>query len=757
MRKAVSAYWAMGACLSGFTALAAPGGASSAEEDPLDVYNVAWDSPSSNSRQSMPIGNGDIGLNVWVEEGGALLFYIGKTDAWDERGELLKLGRVRVSFSPNPFEKGLPFRQVLKLRQGEIAIRAGEESLAMDLRVWVDANRPLIHVEATGQRVFRIEAAVERWRESDQAVPFSDGRAIWFHRNETSDFASRLKAHNLAGLEQTYRDPLLNRTFGGLMQVRGTVVKRDDPGALFSPLPRKSFDVQIHVLTDQTPTVEEWQERLERSAVEFGLVGVAASRKAHQAWWGDFWNRSWIRVATNGDRGGRPSAESASEGKEREASPPAEGHLVSQAYVLQRFISASSGRGAYPIKFNGSIFTVEYPDRDNGNPDFRAWGPDYWLQNTRLPYWPLIASGDFDMLQPLYRMYTRTLPLQKERTKRYFGHSGAYFPETMSFWGLSRDGDYGTDPKDREGQPISWHKNGYIRREWQGGIEVLAMMLDYYAYALDEAFLKNHLLPYANEIITFYDEHYKRDEKGKILFHPAQALETWWDCTNPMPEIAGLKFTLAKLAALPDELTSETQRAKWRKMLQELPPIPTREEDGKVMLSPAGKFETKQNSENPELYAVFPYRLYGVGKPDIEIARLALEKRQHAGPHGWRQDETQMAFLGLAEQARDYVVQRAAQKNKDARFPAIWGPNMDWTPDQTHGGNLMMALQTMLMQCEGDAIRLFPAWPKEWDVDFKLRAPKQTIVEGTLRSGKLERLKVAPKAREKDVIVLEPQ
>ncbi len=30
--------------------------------------NVIWDSPSKNSSGSMPLGNGETGLNVWVEE-----------------------------------------------------------------------------------------------------------------------------------------------------------------------------------------------------------------------------------------------------------------------------------------------------------------------------------------------------------------------------------------------------------------------------------------------------------------------------------------------------------------------------------------------------------------------------------------------------------------------------------------------------------------------------------------------------------------
>src|SRR4030042_5652301 len=66
--------------------------------DPLQAlakYDVTWDSPSRDAWGTMPTGNGDIGLNVWAEESGDLLFYIGKTDLWDDNSRLLKLGRVR--------------------------------------------------------------------------------------------------------------------------------------------------------------------------------------------------------------------------------------------------------------------------------------------------------------------------------------------------------------------------------------------------------------------------------------------------------------------------------------------------------------------------------------------------------------------------------------------------------------------------------------------------------------------------------------
>jgi len=60
----------------------------------------------------------------------------------------------------------------------------------------------------------------------------------------------------------------------------------------------------------------------------------------------------------------------------------------------------------------------------------------------------------------------------------------------------------------------------------------------------------------------------------------------------------------------------------------------------------------------------------------------------------------------------------------------------------------------MLLQYEGKDILLFPAWPKGWDVEFKLHAPWETVVEGKTRDGKIESLRVTPGQRRGDIHVL---
>ena len=386
--------------------------------------------------------------------------------------------------------------------------------------------------------------------------------------------------------------------------------------------------------------------------------------------------------------------------------------------------------------------------------DYRRWGGPYWFQNTRLIYWPMLASGDYELMQPFFDMYREALMLAQKRTKIYFNHEGAFFPETMYFWGAYANSNYGWN---REGKPPSWIENTYIRNYFTGNLELLAMGLEYAAYfPQDRQFVSSTLGPLADLIVLFFDQHFERNEAGRIRLSPSQSLETWQEAVNPLPDVAGLHYVLTRLQSDKIPLSKPAQNA-LRKLLQQLPEIPTKDSGGKKVLAPAERFlGTIKNSENPELYAVFPFRLYAVEKPGLEIGRDTFEARSFKKTGGWQQDAIQAAYLGLAKVAREYVVDNFTA-NTGQRFPAFWGPNFDWTPDQTHGNVAAMALQSMLLQTDGARILVAPAWPKDWDVDFKLYASNNTAVEGSIKGGKLEHVKVTPGKRSSDVTRMDLQ
>ncbi|MGA9120327.1 MAG: DUF5703 domain-containing protein [Bacteroidota bacterium] len=726
-------------------------------------YNIEWKTPSTDYNGSMPIGNGDIGINAWVDPSGGLSFYIGKSDSWGDNGRLLKVGRVDLSLVPPPDTPLVGFNQTLHLDQGVMVVQFGVPGDRTSISLWVDANHPVIHLEIKSDRPKIAVAAINLWRtkrdtlsmvevsdifygrksehggealtivEPDSLSPPRPHQIGWFHRNVKS-VGPALTAR-IQGMEAFPRpDPLLHRVFGALISTPGAQ-RRDGAHLMSSSAKHHLFN--IPVVTEHPASSAAWLEHAEKIVSEAEGESIDALRSAHIRWWRSFWSRSWIDV-TGVDT--------------TDAVESTDAFDVSRAYALQRYMSACAGRGRYPIKFNGSIFTVPF-DHEPGDADYRRWGPGYWWQNTRLPYYSMCTSGDYDLMKPLFRMYGKDLmPLFRYRTHLFLNHDGAYIPECIYFWGDMFTETYGWTPfaerKDKL-QESRWHK-----WEWVSGLELVWLMLEYYEHTLDPTFLAEMLLPAAHQVLTFFDQQYRLDANGKLLMHPAQSAETWWNCTNPMPEIAGLHAVLRRLQALPVQATSAKERRFWISLEGKLPELPTRELDGVRMLAPADNFADKQNIENPELYAVFPFRLVAFDTPTRELGVEAFRYRQDRGNAGWRQDDLFAAYLGLADTVKSYIVGRAKNKNVESRFPAFWGPNYDWTPDQDHGSVLLKALQAMVIQTEGRKIFLLPAWPKSWNVEFKLHAPLNTTVEGRYVRGEFKEIRVSPAGRSKDLVFL---
>ena len=713
--------------------------------------DIIWHTPSTDEHGSMPLGNGEVGVNLWTEGGRDLCFYVARTDAWDGDGRLCKLGRVRLRLPENSFAAGAPFVQRLDLATATVRIRTD----GLGIVAWVDANAPVVRIAIESREAIPLDVTTELWRtdriiddvdelfafvrqespsetahETPDDVLDAGGDALaWCHHNRHSTWSANLGVQFLGewARDHAAEDPLLGRAFGCL--VAGNGLHRAGPLALTGPA-RRHWQVSV---TTACARVGEPAELL--PVLRQSHAPAEAARPAHEAWWSAFWQRSWIHVS------GDAAAEA-----------------VTRGYALQRYLFACAGRGGFPIKFNGSLFTVT--GRDKGKvftPDWRRWGGAYWFQNTRLAYWPMLMAGDQEMVRPLFRMYLDALPLAEARTRAHHDLPGACMPETTTFWGAWGASDYGYPAVRAEVHAGRAARNdyhpfsgpddrhavcGYLRRYFQGTIELLALGLDCHAISPDAAWVEGTLLPLARSYLTFFAAYWpQRDAYGRMVLSPAMSLETWQDADNPLPEIAGLGWVLERLLQLPG--VGEADRATWTELRAALPPLPSRWHGwiGERYLIPAERYNANLNCENPELNAVFPYRIYGVGKPDLPVGRSTWKRRLNPmGAQGWCQDPIQAAMLGLGQEAKGLVVQGATTSDPGSRFPAFWGPNFDWTPDQDHGGVLMIALQRMVLQAEPGRIDLLPAWPKGWDVDFRLHAPGGRVVEGCFAGGNWQQL-----------------
>jgi alpha-L-fucosidase 2 len=754
-----------------------------APESRMNRYNVVWNTPSKDATGVMPLGNGDIAAGVYAIENGDLYLLLAKNDAFTYMGDIFKTGRVRVSLKPNPFLTGKSFRQTLDISTGSILIEAD----GMILRIWADANHPVYHVEINSPEQVAVTVQPDLWKRIDYTVfnvvkfytaaggwhpaeePTQDvrleraGKILWYYAvGDRSTYKDDLKFYNVENMASKFPDPFRFNTFGNLLECPQLTLS----GGVLSGK-GKTFDIRVHSLTMQTPEPSKWVESIEKLATR--PVNLKKDWTAHCQWWTDFWDRSWIIASDNTQPkeirekfNGEPSVTGTREEKDGAA-------LTSQSYNIFRFLMASQSRGRIQAKFNGGLFTqqlkmkrqdkrsrsnmVQQPDSSwLTNEDDRLWGRRFTYQNQRLLYWPLLVSGDYDIMKPFFSYYSGMLEMRKAITKAWFGHDGAYYRENLEPTGAEQDCDNGgRPPKTKPGEKyVGWYHDYYFT----SGLETLAMMIDDVNYTADPVFLNTVLVPFAREILLFFDKHYSRTTDGKLRLEPAQVLETWWIAINPAPDIAGLRFCMDELLAMKAG-TAEDQ-ARWSKFRGEIPEVYLQTIDGKKAIAPAEKWEKRQNAENGELYPVFPFRCFGVAQGTGDIVSWTMKYRSLKDAFGcgcWTQDQIMWAFAGNAAEAANGLVRRARIASPMVRFPLYGREGPDSCPDFDQFGSGATALQRMLIQETPGKIFLLPAWPKGWDVNFKLHAMQNTTVQGVVKDGKLTSLKVTPESRRKDVVM----
>ncbi|MBZ4188029.1 DUF5703 domain-containing protein [Niabella beijingensis] len=738
-------------------------------------YTVVWNTQSKNASESMPVGGGSIGTNLWVEHNEALL-YFSRSGAFDENNTLLKGGRLRIRLSPNLFENGT-FRQELDLQKGMAIIRTTNQKGTAELRVWISIFQPVIHIKINSSVPVSAEAVYENWRFADRlqkgkqnnanswkwaghvkvitkkdTVGFDNNQILFFHRNTDSTvFDATVTQQKLEAVKQQLFNPLQRLTSGGLIEGTGFITGTTDTGvytgtpfrswSLRSRSAEKHHELRIVLHNKQTTSVHTWLNELQQLARK---SHTAKDQTATLQWWQQFWNRSYICI--NPDK----------------KDPADTAWQIGRNYQLFRYLLAANAYGAYPTKFNGGLFTVDPVFTDNsikGTPDHRNWGGGtFTAQNQRLVYWPMLKSGDVDLMRSQFDFYNRLLPTAELRSKMYWNHKGANFNEQIENFGLPNPTEYGWKRPDDFDPGMEY--NAWLEYEWDAALEFCMMMLEAADY---EGMDIRSYLPLIKSCLVFFDEHYRYlakkrgnktlDQHGHLILYPGSGAETFKLAYNASSTIAALKTVTKKLLSASVPLTGE-ERIYFEELLKRIPPIPYMQYHGKTTIAPAQVWARVNNTESSMLYPVFPWGIFGVGRPGLDTAvntylldSFALKFRSHAG---WKQDNIFAARLGLTAEAKRLTTLKLRDSGR--RFPAFWGPGYDWVPDHNWGGSGMIGLQEMLLQSVDDKIFLFPAWPKEWDVSFKLHAPQQTTVEGSLKNGKLTALKVIPQSREKDVI-----
>jgi hypothetical protein len=698
------------------------------------------------------------------------------------------------------------------LRDGYIEIygATGEQKRLSHTRIklWVDVHNPVIHIDVKSDQPIGVEAAYENWRTTDRELaPGSGGERfscfnlegypgkvmevkddivqtqegiLFYHRNPAKKLIPELliQQQGLETFADKINDDLKNRTSGGILMGKDFIPAGNGDGVYLNT-PFKSWKIKsrqpekehlLKVVTHiaQTSTLAEWQATLQKRMAVASENSNTAFEKT-TSWWHKFWERSWIFISSENPDPRNPVWQ------------------MSRNYQLFRYQLGGNVFGEYPTKFNGGSLTYDpvlIEKEHSYNPDWRKWGGSvFTAQNQRLLYWPMLKSGDFDAILPQFELYRKGLPGATARVSANFGHGGAIYCEYTSVPGMAFGDGYGWngeskyrkrgieipfgDPRANGamayGDPVEKGvmANGSVAYHWESQLEHAWMILQYHLFSGRD--IKPYM-PFIQASVRFFDEHYQirqkirngknLDENGKLVIYPSTSCESYRGAKNPADLIAGLKACLNGLLDLKEGYLSPAEKEYYHGFLKRVPDFSYDTVNGQKIIKPAETWLRESNQELPQFYPLFPFDQFKLGADNMQIFKDTYQQApafRKGTIKSWHQDGIQFARMGMAKEAADYNTRKL--QDSERRYPTFWGPGHDWVPDHNWGGSGMIGLQEMLMQTFGDKILLFPAWPKEWDVDFKMHAPGNTTIEAKFKGGKPIYLKVTPESRKQDVVV----
>jgi hypothetical protein len=333
------------------------------------------------------------------------------------------------------------------------------------------------------------------------SVAAAGNSVTFYHRNPLRTVFDTTVVHEgMGSVKNRLYNPLCHLTSGGKMVAeglnfigteKGNYSGTDFQAWIFKSIkPISNQHITIALEVSQAEEMATWEAALQKTIAS---IRLKTDRQQSIAWWNAFWNRSFIHA----------------EGDAAE---------LSRNYTLFRYMLGCNAHSQWPTRFNGGLFTFD-PNRVDSTytftPDYRKWtGGTFTAQNQRLVYWPMLKSGDSELMIPQFEFYNRILKNAELRSKTYWGHGGACFAEQLENFGLPNPSEYGWKRPAYFDKGVEY--NAWLEYEWETVLEFCQMILETKSYANADI---SRYRPLIESCVRFFDEHYRylaQRHRGKI-------------------------------------------------------------------------------------------------------------------------------------------------------------------------------------------------------------------------------------------------
>jgi hypothetical protein len=723
---------------------------------PIDLHFTKPTKPI----EGIPLGNGRMGTLVWIDGSGSKLqfnfgrpdvFYMGSaTTTWSNKSHTdgnSKVGHVDISFTGRPFAETC--KQDLHAYDGYESV----EGAGVSARIVPWRDRDVFAIEITDNRAEPSAITVDLSKMMPDAV-----KGLYSNTSTQSQQGDTLVLKQVFS-EKCSTGITINDfycTSACVITVQGRKVSMTD-SQLTIPAAKGAFTIYIGSAASMTP--QEDVVALAGAEVKAALATTfTAILDSTVVQWHDFWRKSFIYLPGNHER---PFDES-----------------FDQHWLYYLYAMNTCNRGKYPIHANGGIFNVQ--------DGWQYWGSFYWWFNSsRQTLAPVFEQANHpELADPYFSMLTKQFPRINQVAIQQFGcgKDAIWIQETFGF-----DGPEVLPEKDR---PTAKMRNEWESR-WGGAgpillyntAEAAQWYWERYEYTHDLAWLKERAYPMLKGAAELYRTYpgTKLEDDGKFHINNTSWAETYRDNVrdgiNDLVSIRGIFPVAIKTAKLLNVDAALAQQ--WQEMLDNLVPYPTNATRNAISAFPLadepvfalgiGQDSRPGSDQDPRLMMLNIFDLVNTESKLVNPAEWQLAMNTLAGlkwarkvAEGKTNNDEVLRFFGEAARTGSADWMRKCFQaelqywklktdagtrylNRLREYNPKGGFAVDWQQEATMGEGLGQALLQSGAASPGGTpvIRVFPAWPKEMDASFTLRAKGGFLVTSRMKAGNVDFIEVA--------------
>jgi Carbohydrate binding module (family 6)/F5/8 type C domain len=656
--------------------------------------DVVLGQPNTTDSESLPLGNGSLGVAAWAANG--FTAQLNRSDTMPNRlspGQVEIPGLAAMTSASN-------FTGTLDLYNGVLDESGG----GMTMQAWVPAGKDELVVNVTGANPSTQETA---------------DLYLWSGRTPTAAASGAI-----GSLAQTWVDNSQTgssgQTFGAMsaitaggQNVTASVVNSTEVQVAFTPNSNGSFRVVI--------ASPEWTGG-NAATTASTLIGSDATTAAssllstQSSWWNAYWANSGLIEANSSD-GTAQYMEN-----------------LRTLYLYDE--AASMHAGAYPGSQAGVADMFAY-DQDQ-----QDWYPaGYWLWNLRGQIAANLSSGNFNLNLPIFSMYLNDLPAIESWTSAQMGGlTGACVPETMRFNG---NGYYNGGTNSQNASCATASSPSYNAEDITSGAEIALWIWQQYEDTGSLSFLQQYY-PVMEQTAEFLLAYQKVDSDG-YLHAVANAHETQWAVQDPTTDLVADQalfpavVSAASLLNIDSSLVSQLKSAEGEiepyartdaaTLQQLLNPQPTSasatasvDAGGTDVIADSYQpTATIRNSENIGLEPVWPWGVIGDsttvnGDNLTALADRTYNSRPNVNIADWSYDAVDAARLDLSSQVQsDLVANTERYQAYISGLSSFSGGSPGDEPYLEQSSIVATAMDEALATDYDGTLRIAPAWPSGWN------------------------------------------